>query len=200
MLYLIVIIIAAILIVLRLANTQPPTQVEDSHDINVRPPLTDAHREAIRQADEAFDWQTHNAIINGTYTGPLPEYIVANHWTDLYPDLYHTRIAGINFRRGIKNLAGTYFDALLIDDPKNKFDKNAIKIIHATDSRHLGFIPSDETDDVRHWIDNRFPYPCRARIDEFEEWDEDKERDVVKLYGEINIKKPAESKNVSPTI
>ena len=155
-----------------------------------RPPLTDAEREAIRQADEAFDIDTHIAIVKGTYTGKLPEHIVANHWTQLYPDLYHTKIAGINFRRGIKNLAGVYFDAQLVAEPKNKFDHNAIKIVHATDGRHLGYIPADETDAIREWVNNQLPYPCRAHIDEFEEWDDEKERDVIRLYGEINIKHP----------
>lgn len=158
-----------------------------------RPPLTDAEREAILQADEAFDWRTHNAIVSGTYKGRLPEHIVANHWTQLYPDLYHTKIAGINFRRGIKDLAGVYFDAVLVADTKNKYDHNAIKILHAQDKRHLGFIPADETDDVRAWVNNKLPYPCRAHIEEFEEWDDEKERDVTRLYGEINIRKPTKN-------
>ena len=76
-----------------------------------------------------------------------------------------------------------------VAEPKNKYDPNAIKILHATDNRHIGYIPSDETDAVRAWVNNNLPYPCRAHIDEFEEWDDEKERDVTKLYGEINIKK-----------
>ena len=152
-----------------------------------RTPLTDAEREAIRQSDEAFDLDTHIAIVNGTYTGPLPEYD-GFYWSNIYPDLYHTKIAGINFRRGIRNLAGVYFDALLVAEPKNKYDQNAIKIIHAEDHRHLGYIPADETDSVRAWINYTLPYPCRAHIDEFEDYDEEKERDVTKLYGSINIK------------
>ena len=161
-----------------------------------RAPLTDAEREAIRQADEAFDLDTHIAIVNGTYTGPLPDYD-GFYWSNIYPDLYHTKIAGINFRRGIRNLAGMYFDALLVAEPKNKFDPNAIKIIHAEDHRHLGYIPADETDSVRAWINNTLPYPCRAYIDEFEEYDENRERDVTRLYGTINIKRPKETPSKS---
>ncbi len=160
-----------------------------SFDIPKRPPLTDAEREAIRQADEAFDWHTHNAIVIGHYYGQLPEHIVGNHWTSIYPDLYHTKIAGINFRHGIRNLAGVYFDAIIVADPKNKYDHNAIKIIHAQDKRHLGFIPADETDVVRAWVNNQLPYPCRAHIDEFEEWDDERERDIIRLYGAINIQR-----------
>lgn len=161
-----------------------------------RKPLTDAEREAIRQSDESFDLDTHIAIVNGTYTGPLPEYD-GFYWSNIYPDLYHTKIAGINFRRGIRNLAGMYFNALLVAEPKNKYDPNAIKIIHAEDRRHLGYIPADETDDVRAWINNTLPYPCRAFIDEFEDYDENRERDVTRLYGTINIKRPKETPSKS---
>ena len=190
-----IIALTAFLIIKDSKREQTDTKpVSVSHPKPSQPPLTDAQREAIRQADEAFDWQTHNAIVNGNYNGSLPEHIVANHWTQLYPDLYHTKIAGINFRRGIKNLAGVYFDAILVAEPKNKYDPNAIKILHATDNRHIGYIPSDETDAVRKWVNNQLPYHCRAHIDEFEEWDDEKERDLTKLYGEISIKRP----NVSP--
>lgn len=163
-----------------------------------RLPLTDAEREAIRQADEAFDLDTHIAIVNGTYTGPLPEYD-GFYWSNIYPDLYHTKIAGINFRRGIRNLAGMYFDALLVAEPKNKYDPNAIKIIHAEDHRHLGYIPADETADVRAWVNNTLPYPCHAHIDEFEDYDEEHERDITRLYGCINIAKnqPKETPSIS---
>lgn len=191
-LFIFLIIIAALLVLSfggKIKQTDSTDTSEMYKDTQQREPLTDAEREAIRQADEAFDWRTHNSIVNGTYNGLLPEHIVANHWTQLYPYLYHTKIAGINFRRGIKDLAGVYFDAELVADPKNKFDPNAIKILHARDKRHLGFIPSDETDAVREWVKNTLPYPCRAHIDEFEEWDDEKERDVARLYGEINIQK-----------
>lgn len=151
-----------------------------------RPPLTDAEQEAIRQADEAFDWDTHNAIVTGTYDGPLPDYDGA-YWSQLYPNIYQTKIAGINFARGIKNLAGVYFDALLIPEPTNKYDTNAIKIIHAHDRRKLGYIPAEETDAVRRWVSNQFPYPCRAHIEDFEDFDEEKEKEVIRLKGEINI-------------
>ena len=192
-LFIFLIIVAAILVLSfggKTKQTDSTGASEMYKDTQQKKPLTDAEREAIRQADEAFDWQTHKAIVNGTYNGLLPEHIVANHWTQLYPDLYHTKIAGINFRRGIKDLAGVYFDAILVAEPKNKYDPNAIKILHATDNRHIGYIPSDETDAVRAWVNNNLPYPCRAHIDEFEEWDDEKERDVTKLYGETNIKKP----------
>lgn len=153
-----------------------------------RAQLTEVEKEAIRQADEAFDLDTHNAIVNGTYTGLLP-YYDGYFWSRIYKDLYHTKIAGINYCRGIKDLAGVYFDALLIPEPNNKFDKNAIKIVHAEDQRKLGYIPAEETNDVRIWVNNQFPYKCRAHIDEYEDYDEEMDRERTYLTGVINIKK-----------
>lgn len=175
----------------------PASSHKQQHPSQNPKQLSAAELEAIRQADEAFDWKTHNAIVNGTYTGPLPDYDGA-YWTRIYPDLYHTKIAGINFCRGIKNLAGVYFDALLIPEPNNKYDPNAIKIVYADDRRKLGYIPADETEAVRLWVKNQFPYPCRAHIDEFEEWDDELERDRTFLKGEINIKRNTSPPNVSP--
>lgn len=187
----IIIIVAVIVITMYLyLNSQGKIHADKIENAkpskSSRPPLTDAEMEAIRQADEAFDWDTHNAVVSGTYDGPLPDYDGA-YWSQLYQNIYHTRIAGINFARGIKNLAGAYFDALLIPEPTNKYDRNAIKIIHAQDRRKLGYIPAEETDTVRRWVSNQFPYPCRAHIEDFEEFDEEKEKEVIRLKGEINI-------------
>lgn len=195
----VILVISGILFVVALikgsVESKPTTRQQQPKGPD-RPPLTDAEREAIRQADEAFDWKTHNDILNGTYSGPLPEHIVGNHWTELYPNIYHTKIAGINFRKGIKNLAGTYFDVCIEPEPKNKYDKNAIKILKADDGRHLGYIPADETEYVREFIKNDFTCHCRAFIEECEECDEELEREKNYLYGFINIYRP----NVSPSV
>lgn len=171
----------------KLTKPEPPKAEPEEP---ARPPLTDAEREAIRQADEACDWDTHNAIVAGTFTGPLPELIYEGHWSDLYPDIYQTSIAGINFRRGIKDLAGTRFNATLVAEPKNKYDPNAIKIV-SYDGRHIGYIPADETDDVRDFISGPLPHPCRVYIDEGEEevYNEDTDRWRTRHYliGRVNI-------------
>lgn len=191
-LFLLLIVFAAVIIYLaaKPKEVQSITQVKVEPKTPVRPPLTDAEREAIRQADEAWDWKTHNSIVEGTYTGPLPEYIVGNYWTDLYPDIYRTSVAGINFRRGIKDLAGTTFDATLVADPKNKYDQNAIKII-SCDGRHLGFIPADETSAVREFISGTLPHPCRVHVDDGEEevYNENTDRFRTRHYliGRVNI-------------
>ena len=105
MIYAIIIIVFVLLIIATGSGSRENVAVKSSQP--QRPPLTDAEREAIRQADEVFDWGTHKAIADGTYTGPLPEHVAFNLWTDLYPNIYHTKIPGINFRRGIRNLAGS---------------------------------------------------------------------------------------------
>ena len=192
----VVAIVAIIIIVLKSKPATTPEPEKQEPQAPPRPPLTDAEREAIRQAEEVWDWDTRRAIIDGNYSGTLPEHIVSNHWTDLYPDIYRTSVAGINFRRGIKTLAGTTFDATLVAEPTNKHDPNAIKII-AFDGRHLGYIPADETDAVRQFLSGTLPHPCRVHVDEGEEevYNEDTDRWRTKTYliGRVNI--PRKSPN-----
>lgn len=190
----VVAIVAIVIIVMKSKPATTPEPEKQEPQAPPRPPLTDAEREAIRQAEEVWDWDTRRAIIDGNYSGTLPEHIVANHWTDLYPDIYRTSVAGINFRRGIKDLAGTTFDATLVAEPTNKHDPNAIKII-AFDGRHLGYISADETDAVRQFLSGTLPHPCRVHVDEGEEevYNEDTDRWRTKTYliGRVNITRKA---------
>ena len=149
--------------------------------------LSDAEREAMRQADEVCDMTTYFTIMHGEYTGQLPEHIVGGHWTDMYPDIYRTNIAGINFRKDAKSYSGQIIDCMLYADPKNEYDPNAIKIV-TNDYTHIGFIPADETECVRQWV-NKLPYPCRARIQERTECDYN-DRERTYLIGNICINKP----------
>ena len=181
-------IVAIIIIVMKSKPATAPEPEKQERQAPARPPLTDAEREAIRQADEVWDWDTHNAIVAGTYYGPLPEHVVGGYWTRLYPDIYSTSVAGINFRRGIKDLAGTTFDATLIAEPTNKHDPNAIKII-SFDGRHLGYIPADETDAVRQFLSGTLPHPCRVHVDEREEENYDTGRIRHYLIGRVNIQR-----------
>lgn len=153
------------------------------------PPLSDAEREALQQAEEVWDDDTASKIRNRTYDGPLPDYDGA-YWSSIYPDIYHTKIVGINFCKGIKDLVNSYFDAELIAEPKNKFDPNAIKIVHKDSGRKVGYIPADETDSVRRFLNDQLPYPCRAKINEDEEWNNSTDRYRKFLYGSINIIRP----------
>ena len=162
------------------SHTESPSRPKDQYT------LSPAEREAARQAEEVFDDETYLSIFNGHYQGPLPEHIVGNYWTDLYPDKYRTKIAGINFRKGIKHMAHTYFDAMLFSDQKNEFDPNAIKIV-SMDYKHLGYIPANETSAVRSFIGDSLPYMCRAFIGESADYN------GTYLYGRIVIDRPHSS-------
>jgi hypothetical protein len=63
-------------------------------------------------------------------------------------------ITGTSFRRGLSKYVGE-FDGSLVAEPSNPYDPNAIKIV-AADGHHLGYIPRDETEDVREFL----PLPC----------------------------------------
>lgn len=86
---------------------------------------------------------------------------------------YYTKIAGINYREGIEDLDDNTFAALLVPEPTNPYDPDAIKVIRAEDSRLLGYISAKETQAVRDWVKNSFPYPCIAIISSFTEEDQD---------------------------
>ena len=164
----------------------PATHTESPSQPTGQQALSPAERDAARQAEEVFDDEAYLSIINGQYQGPLPEHIVGSHWTDLYPDKYRTKIAGINFRKGIRHMAHTYFDAMLFADQKNEFDPNAIKIV-SMDYKHLGYIPANETSDVRSFIGDSLPYMCRAFVGESYDYN------GTYLYGRIVIDRPHSS-------
>ena len=192
-----VIALAAFIIYAVIGYAQRDDDEEPEEPVNPPRQLSDAEREAIRQAEDVFDFETRIAILQGTYTGPLPEHIAGGHWTELYPDILHTKIAGINYRKGLGNLVGMFFDARLEPEPKNKYDKNAIKIIKADDGVHLGYIPADETMYVRQFINEDFTCHCEAFIEDGEDWDYDLDREKRFLYGYVNIYN--NKQNVSPT-
>ena len=78
------IILSAAIIFLIISSASKPNQIkQEIKNQPQRAPLTDAENEAIRQAREAFDFDTQISIIKGTYTGPLPEHVAFDKWTDL---------------------------------------------------------------------------------------------------------------------
>ena len=187
MVYICLVIFLILCIILFAGGSKNNQTAQPKAEKPKRPPLTDAERVAYRQAEEVWDRKTASAILDGTYDGPLPEHVAFELWTNLYPDIYHTSVAGINFRRGIKDLAWSYFDCKLVAEPKNKHDPNAIKIVHAEDGRHIGYIPADETAKVRQFLSDELPHSCRVHIIEEEEEDDDTGRTRHYLIGEVNI-------------
>ena len=70
-----VIVFAAVAIIYGIYSASTSSENENVVETPKEEPrvFTDAELEAIRQADEAFDYDTRRAIINGTYDGPLPD-------------------------------------------------------------------------------------------------------------------------------
>lgn len=112
------------------------------------------------------DKETYEAIKNNSYTRRMPtlEEMDAPNFVQEY------KIAGINFRKNIKQYAGAV-DAILIPEPQNPHDPNAIRIEVYLEGIHLGYISADETDEVREFVDNQFPMRCQAIINEEEDYD-----------------------------
>jgi hypothetical protein len=71
-------------------------------------------------------------------------------------------VAGMNFRQGMNRYKG-FIDAALVPEPKNEYDKNAIKVV-SIDGHHLGYVPAEQTDFVRSLTANEFPYKCKCEV------------------------------------
>lgn len=166
------VIVLAVLIVMVVVSVYKTNDNSNQHKQSEKSQreLTYAERELMRQADDVWDNKTYLAVLTGNYTGPLPEYDLGS-WTDMYPNIYRTKIAGINFHKDAKAYASQYVDVMLYPDLKNEYDSNAIKIV-TTDYVLLGYVPADETKSVREWVRNNLPHKCRARVDEKTEFDE----------------------------
>jgi hypothetical protein len=72
-------------------------------------------------------------------------------------------IAGINFRKGVKNYVGR-FEGYIKPQPSNRYDPNAIAV-YAHDGHHLGYIPATDTYEV-HALHLRFPAQAAIDIEE----------------------------------
>ena len=136
--------------------------------------------ELMNQSDIVGDTMTHDALLNGTYDGPLPEKRSDGAYLSLYDNLRILKIAGINHRKGIARYVGRV-DCVLVPEPENEFDPYAIKII-ADDRHHLGYIPSNQTDFVRSLADDLLPYRCVAFIHALTDEDDGHQFFVGQVY------------------
>jgi hypothetical protein len=139
--------------------------------------------EAMIQAKAAGHDDDYEAIMNGTYRGPLPEPRDDCGYLSIYDDLRILKIAGINYRQGIIRYTGRVMSAL-VPEPANEFDPNAIKIV-ADDRHHLGYIPTNQTDFVRSLTEESFPYRCECHIYQGEDEDDGHKF----FYGFVYIKR-----------
>lgn len=127
--------------------------------------------EVRNQATLIGDVETIATIDAGKYDGELPE-TEYGHYTSVFPDkLMILPIAGINYRSGIKTYVGD-FKGVIVPERKNDYDPNAI-MIKCEDGHHLGYIPEDETDSVRHLIGEDFArHRIIGHIDEMQDDDD----------------------------
>ena len=139
--------------------------------------------EAMIQAKAAGHDDDYEAMLNGTYSGPLPESRGDGGYLSIYDDLRILKIAGINYRQGIIRYTGRVMSAL-VPEPANEYDTNAIKIV-AEDRHHLGYIPTGQTDFVRSLTDESFPYQCECHIYQAEDEDDGHKF----FYGFVYIKR-----------
>lgn len=155
-------------------NTYVATMTAEQKPKSKERPLILAEREALRQTEDVLDWDTAALLLQRQYKGPLPYEVMDGRWSNLYPDIYSTKVAGINFHKAAaRQYAGITFPATIVADPKNEYDENAIKVIHRESKKLLGYIPADETDDVRQFLDGHLPHSnCRVHIDEGEDIDD----------------------------
>ena len=144
-------------------------RLKQQADMEHKQNIEDAQRllllgETLIQADLVGDTKTLKAIDDKTYNGPLPERRDDGGYLRMYDNLRILSIAGINHRTGIDRYVGRV-ECALVPEPENEFDPNAIKIV-AEDRHHLGYIPAYQTDFVRSFTSNMFPYRCTAFIDQ----------------------------------
>ena len=129
-----------------------------------------ARIEALIQAREAGHDDVHQQIEDSTYTGPWPERRSDGAWTSIFDDLRILSIAGINHRSNIVRYKGRNMIAL-VPEPTNEFDPDAIKVV-AEDGHHLGYIRRDQTQMVRSWARDKFPFYCVGMILEHDDEDD----------------------------
>ena len=185
----IIIVILWMIVKVVTSDTTPEQQQEpkkSDEDVLANAQRLLALTEAATQAKESGHDDVYQAIMDNIYGGPLPERRSDGGWTSIFDDLRILSIAGINHRQNIVRYKGRNTVAL-VPEPSNEFDPDAIKVI-AEDGHHLGYIHRDQTDMVRSWAHDKFPFYCVAMIQEHED-----ETDEHHFYtGYLYIKKKAE--------
>ena len=134
-----------------------------------------AMTEMLNQAKAVGDDFTVESIQRHIYHGELPTESYGQ-WSSMYDNLMIVKIAGINYRGNLSAYVGK-FKGVLKPEPKNDYDPNAI-MIKCEDGKHLGYVPEDETEDVRAFIGadgvDFLPYRIEGEIEECEDIEENK--------------------------
>lgn len=152
--------------------------------------------EVARQATLINDQTVLKAVKNDSYNGPIPQrWENGDTYNSIFPDrLLIISIAGINFKRGLSNCIGD-FNGVILPDPKNDYDPNAIKIKNS-DNKELGYIPENLTQIVRNFIghsdvenDTKWRHRITGHISDHYDWNYDTNRERRYFTGYINITK-----------
>ena len=181
MMYVLVLIIVAVVIIAIIVSKRhsAPPQSEQKHN----PYYMERMADAKRLAEERGDKEALQAILEDRYDQLMQERAEKNplylktrsHATTVTSKpivsagSLEYNIAGINFRKGISNYVGD-FEGYIKPQPRNQYDPKAIAIYHR-DGHHLGYIPADETDDVRS-LGMQFPILVHGNIEEDYDYDE----------------------------
>lgn len=148
--------------------------------------------EVKRQAEEHNDQDTIREVLNNTYNGPMPERKPYGSYTSIYATYLRFKIAGINHRKRIRDYVGKCM-GYIQPEPTNKYDKNAIAI-YAEDGHHLGYIPQEDTQDVR---DLGMPFPINVYCEIEIAYDYD---DCRRFFvGHILIEQPEKASTAYPS-
>ena len=124
--------------------------------------------EVKRQAELVGQQDVVDAVMSGTYEGELPEQLRNGTPVSMFDGLEVMSIAGINYRGNLKAYVGD-FKGVLIPEPKNDYDPNAI-MVKCEDGKHLGYVPEDLTYNVRDAIGEDFQrWKITGHIDERED-------------------------------
>ena len=178
--FLLILVFASVIVLTdksdKTAKEVAPPQTKPSAKQDDDELLADVNRllaiaEVIRQAKEHGDDETCKKCLANKYDGELPVQKADGTWTDIYTKSLSFSIAGINFRKGIREKIGD-LDILLVPDPNNEYDPNAIKIM-SSDGTHLGYVPASMTEEVRTFTSSAFPYHGTATITEKTDDDDD---------------------------
>lgn len=134
-----------------------------------------AMAELLIQSSMVGDTITYEKVKNNDYMGVLPTRPYGE-WRSVYKELMIVNIAGMNYRGNLSPYVG-WFKGVLKPEPKNEYDPNAI-MIKCEDGKHLGYVPEEETGNVRAFIGTSEvdfgPYRINGYIEEDEDFDENR--------------------------
>ena len=128
--------------------------------------------EVKRQAEVVGDDDVVKAVLNDVYRGEMPKKLDNGLWTSVFSNLDIMKIAGINYRGNLSAYVGD-FKGVLVPEPKNDYDPNAITI-KCEDGKHIGYVPEDLTASIRERLGDDFKrYRITGTIEEHEEYDDE---------------------------